>query len=88
MDGETRVWLVERSYGADEDLVTLVYATTDGRRRLKKQLSYRMLHRIDTTAAREVASDRLDPVEDETTRERYASEAGRMATEHDPDEPV
>ena len=37
-EGTERVWLVERSYGADEDLVTLVYATADGELHLQKQL--------------------------------------------------
>jgi len=47
-----------------------------------------MLHRTDITAAREVESNRLEAVEDETTRERYATEASRMATQHEPGEPV
>lgn len=88
-DEETeRLWLVERSYGHDEDLVTLVFASTDGSRQLKKQLSHNMLYDKTITAARDEPRSKLDEVKDETTRERYASEATRMAGEHDPDEPV
>lgn len=87
MTDETRVWLVQRSYGNDEDLVTLVYATTDGKHQLKKQLSHNMLYSTDVTAARDVPTDRLEAVpEDE--QERYETEASRMAAEHDPDEAV
>jgi hypothetical protein len=88
MAAETRVWLVERSYGSDENLVTLVYATTDGERHLKKQLSHSMLRRKTITAARTVEDDRLEVVLDDELRERYATEATRMADSNDPDEPV
>jgi hypothetical protein len=88
MDDTERVWLVERSYGTDEDLVTLVYATTDGERHLTKQLSHRMLRGRDVTAARNVDADRLETVGDTETRDRYATEATRMAEGHDPDEIV
>ncbi|MXR50592.1 hypothetical protein GRX03_03075 [Halovenus sp. WSH3] len=87
-DEAVRVWLVERSYGSDEDLVTLVFATTDGRYQLKKQLSHNMLYGKTITAAREEPPENLDEVKDAETRERYASEASRMAEEHDPDEAV
>jgi len=87
MAAETRVWLIERSYGTDEDLVTLVYATPDGTRQLKKQLPHRLLHGTEITAAREVPDGRLEAVpEDE--QERYATEAGRTAKNHDPGEIV
>jgi hypothetical protein len=82
-----RVWLVRRSYGADEDLVTLVYATADGRRQLKKQLSHNMLYGTEITAARDVPVDRLESVPDDE-RDEFADEASRMAERHDPDEAV
>ncbi|MFB6308898.1 MAG: hypothetical protein ABEH35_06170 [Haloarculaceae archaeon] len=85
MSGQTRCWLVERDY-AHEDLVTLVYATRDGRYHLTKQLSANLLFGSSVTAAIEVADDRLEPVDDSETRERYASEARRMADQHDPDD--
>ncbi|MFT4947734.1 MAG: hypothetical protein ACI8TL_001983 [Natronomonas sp.] len=88
MDERTRVWLVERSYGNDEDLVTLVFATTDGEKQLKKQLSHNMLYGKTITAAREKDPETLDEVKDEQTRQRYASEASRMAEKHDPDDEV
>ncbi|WP_436902798.1 hypothetical protein [Halovenus halobia] len=83
-----RVWLVERSYGNDEDLVTLVFATIDGEKHRKKQLSHNMLYGKTITAAREESLDDLDDVKDPETRERYANEASRMAEKHDPDDEV
>ncbi|MFC7018100.1 MULTISPECIES: hypothetical protein [Haloarcula] len=83
-----RCWLVERSSYGDERVVTLVYATRDGDRRLKKQLSTNLLMQKAVTAAVDVESKRLEPVEDAETRERYAAEAARMAERHDPDEEV
>ena len=82
-----RCWLVERDY-FDEDLVTLVYATPDGSRHLTQQLSTALLGKKPPTAAKDVETDRLEPVADEETRERYATEAERMATQHDPDDRV
>ncbi len=88
-DEETvQTWLVERSYGNDEDLVTLVYASPDGEQQLTKQLSHRMLMRKEITAGRRIPLDRLEAVDDEETRERYRTEATRMADSHDPDENV
>jgi len=83
-DEETRVWLVERSYGRGEDIVTLVYATPDGSRVQKKQLSYRLLRGKEITAAREVPADRLETADDGDDRERYAEEAARMRDRYDP----
>ena len=81
-------WLVERSSFGDERMVTLVYATPDGERQLTKQLSPNMLQRKRVTAATEVEPRRLEPVTDDETRERYATEAARMADRHDPDAEV
>jgi hypothetical protein len=83
-----RVWLVERTYGSDEDLVILEYATTDGAYHVRQQFSHRMLYERDITAARDVDSDRLEAVTDPETRDRYAEEASRMADQFDPDESV
>jgi len=81
-------WLVERSSFGDERMVTLVYATTDGERQLTKQLSTNLLMRTAVTAGRDVEPERLEPVTDDETRERYAAESTRMAETHDPDEEV
>ena len=86
MADDERVWLVERSY-SDKGLVTIVYATTDGERHLRKQLSSNMLARTDVTAAEDVDPDRLTPT-DPDDRERYAAEASRMAETHDPEDTV
>lgn len=83
-----QTWLVKRSYGNDEDLVTLVYATIDGTQHLKKQLSHRMLLKKSVTAGRSVPQDRLEPVPDEETKTRYREEATKIAEAHDPDEEV
>ncbi|WP_262179860.1 hypothetical protein [Haloarcula laminariae] len=82
-----RCWLVERSSYGDERMVTLVYATTDGERHLMKQLSPNLLRRKRVTAATDVEPDRLEPVPGDD-RERYATEASRMAEAHNPDEEV
>lgn len=86
-DGDdVRLWLADRQYH-DKNLITLVYATTDGDRHLRKQFSERMVMRKDITAARDVEPDRLEPTPEEE-RERYATEASRMADRHDPDDAV
>jgi hypothetical protein len=87
MSEPERVWLVEREY-SDKGLVTLVYATTGGERAITQQRSQQMLTRMDVTAATDVEPDRLEPVEDDDRRERYAHEAQRMAERHDPEEAV
>lgn len=81
-------WLVERSSFGDERMVTLVYAPPDGDRHLTQQLSPNLLRRKRVTAAIDVEPERLAPVTDPETRERYAAEAGRMADSHEPDEEV
>ncbi|ERH08345.1 MAG: hypothetical protein J07HX64_00085 [halophilic archaeon J07HX64] len=84
--GTERVWLVERDY-TDAGLVTVVYASTDGERHLQQRLSKRMVVRSSVTAAREIQADRLEPTPD-AKRDRYATEASRMADKHDPDNTV
>jgi len=86
MDDGVRCWLVERDY-YDEDLITLVYATTDGRRQLTQQKSTVLLVKQPVTAAKTVDPDRLEPVPG-SDRDQYASEARRMAERHDPDDEV
>jgi hypothetical protein len=87
-DETAQTWLVERSYGQSEDLVTLVYATTDGEHHVKQQFSHQMLYDKEITAGREVPVDRLEAVSDEQERDRYREEATRVAEKHDPDEEV
>mgnify|MGYP000209318065 CR=1 FL=1 len=87
MTDTVRCWLVERDY-FDEDLITLVYATPDGQRHVTQQLSSALLAKKPPTAAKDVDPDRLEPVSDPDDRERYATEAARMAGRHDPDERV
>lgn len=83
-----RCWLVERSSFGDERMVTLVYAPPEGDRQLTQQLSPNLLRRKRVTAAMDVEPGRLVPVEDSDTRERYATEASRLAETHDPDDEV
>lgn len=86
MTGTVRIWLVEREY-SDKGLVDIVYATTDGQRYLRRQISEQMLVRTDVTAGMDVDPDRLEATA-EQNRERYGAEATRMEDQHDPDDPV
>jgi len=85
-DDRVRVWLVERDYN-DKGLVTLSYATPDGDRHWSVSKAAAALSGMAVTAARDVDPDSLSPVE-EALRERYRTEARRMADRHDPDEEV
>lgn len=91
MDDEVRLWLVERTFSDDEqNVVILVYATTDGRRYHRKERalpSFSGTHR-DTTASVTQPGDQLGEVTDPDRRRRYAREATRMATTHQPTDPV
>lgn len=82
-----RCWLVERTFD-DKGLVRFVYATPDGTRYHLRERSPARLGSDDVTAAIDIADDQLEPVEDEDRREWYASEAERMATNHDPDDTI
>lgn len=89
-DEETvRAWLVERSYD-DRGLITMVYATPDGERARRKELSATVMNQrgLAPTAATEVDAADLDEVTDEETRERYAEEVARMREKHAPDDEV
>jgi hypothetical protein len=85
-----RVWLVERTYSDDEqNIVILIYATPDGERYFRKERALTSSTDVrDTTAAVEASPRNLGTVEDEETRERYATEARRMAEKHDPDDVI
>jgi hypothetical protein len=87
MTDEVRCWLVERTY-TDRDLIVLIYATPDGERNYRKELSASMLGRTTVTAATAVDADDLEPVEDAETRERYAMEVDRVRDSHEPDEAI
>jgi hypothetical protein len=90
--GDTlRTWLVERTFSDDEqNLIILVYATPDGERYHRKERALTSFTGAarDTSAAQDVPSENLGDVTDPNTRERYASEATRMAAKHDPDDTV
>ena len=82
-----RVWLVERTYSDDEqNIIILVYATTDGKQYLRKERALTSFgdHR-DTTAAIDADPINLGQVDPED-REQYANEAQRMAADHDPED--
>ncbi|KZN25232.1 hypothetical protein A4G99_01560 [Haladaptatus sp. R4] len=88
---DVRVWLVERTYSDDEqNLIILVYATPDGKRYFRKERALTSFTGAarETTAALDVSPDQLGTVEDEETRERYATEASRMMDEYAPDDAV
>jgi len=82
-----QVWLVDRQY-SDTNLITVVYATTDGERHYQQQLSHTLLGRTPVTAAKAVPVEKLEPVADADERGRYATQAQRMAQKHAPDEEI
>ncbi|WP_439027124.1 hypothetical protein [Haloarchaeobius sp. DT45] len=87
-----QVWMVERTYSADSpNILVIVYATPDGGRYLQKEWAFNRFGagRVpEVTAARQVSTADLVPVDDHETRARYATEAERMAERHDPDDAV
>lgn len=87
-DETVQVWLVERTYGDDEqNMIILTYATPDGRRDYRKERALTSFTGPDreTPVAMQVDEDNLGTVDDEETRERYATEVERMVEKHDPD---
>jgi hypothetical protein len=87
-DGTTRLWLVERTY-TDKGLISLVYATPDGTAVRRIERAPIAIERSGgVSAAVDADPSALASVEDADRRERYATEAGRMAERHDPDEAV
>ena len=90
-DDAVRVWLVERTFSDDEqNVVILVYATPDGSRYLRKERALTSFTgpARETRAALDVEPASLAPVADPETEDRYATEAARMADEHDPTDSV
>ncbi|MFC6725961.1 hypothetical protein ACFQE1_16630 [Halobium palmae] len=87
MADTVRCWFVERDYN-DRDLIILTYATPDGERSFRKELASQVIDRITVTAAEDVDPDNLESVDDPETRERYAAEAERVASEHDPGDEI
>jgi len=68
-------------------LLTLTYATTDGKRYFRKERALTSFgDRRDTTAAVTVEPHNLGRVEDPDRRDRFAAEAQRMAEGHEPDD--
>ena len=89
MTGETRVWLVERTYSDDEqNLIILTYSTPDGRRDFRKERALTSFSGSprETPVGLTVPVSNLGTVEDPDMRERYADEATRMARNYEPDE--
>ncbi len=88
---DMRVWLVERTYSDDEqNLIILIYATPDGKQYFRKERALPSFtgSARETLAALDVSPDQLGSVDDDETRERYATEARRMADEYDPTDSV
>ncbi len=87
---DTRMWLVERTYSDDEqNVVILTYATTDGRQYYRKERALTSFtDNRETTAAVCAPPENLGPVDDPELRERYATEATRMAESHEPDDAI
>lgn len=86
MTDDVRCWLVNREYD-QRNLVTLTYATPEGDRIYTRQAALESLQRGDgVTAAVDVDPAKLDEVEDEELRERYAVEAERVAADNEPDD--
>ncbi|MFC5971077.1 hypothetical protein ACFPYI_07005 [Halomarina salina] len=84
---DVRVWLVERGYN-NRDLIVLKYATPDGERVYRQELSAHAVDESTVTAAKDVSENDLSPVDDAETSERYADEVSRMTEKHDPDDTV
>ena len=86
----TQVWLVERTYSDDEqNIIIPIYATPDGEFYHPKERALTSFTSPGpATAAVEVDPGDLGRVDDDATREQYATEAERMAGTHDPDDPI
>ncbi|OIB55732.1 hypothetical protein [Natrialba sp. SSL1] len=87
-EATVQCWLVEREFGT-RNIVTLVYATPDGSRYQQRERSSTALQTGSAvTAATAVPESDLEPVEDEQTRERYATEVERVTDQYEPDDPI
>ena len=87
MTETVRCWLVERDY-EHESMVKLVYATEDGARHVTQQRSTALLRKKPVTAGLDVEEHRLETVPDDGSRERYAEEAQRVATQNEPEDRI
>ncbi len=86
-----RVWLVERTYGDDEqNLIILTYATPDGEQTFRKERALTSFTGDErgTKAALNVSETNCHSVDDPEKREQYATEAARMAEKHDPNDEI
>jgi hypothetical protein len=86
-----RVWLVERTYGDDEqNLIILTYATPDGTRTFRKERALTTFTGDErgTKVALDVSPTNLSDVSDPEKKERYATEAERMAETHESNDTV
>jgi hypothetical protein len=86
-----QVWMVERTFSADSPhILVIVYATPDGERYLQKERAFNRFggNAPEVTAAIEAETADLVPVVDSERRARYAAEAKRMMTRHDPADSV
>jgi hypothetical protein len=54
----------------------------------RNELAAQVVDTKTVTAAKDVDPDNLEPVEDPETRDRYAAEADRVASDHDPDDEI
>ncbi|WP_410766370.1 hypothetical protein [Haloferax sp. DFSO60] len=90
-DDNRRTWLVERTYSDDEqNIIILVYATTDGSYYLRKERSLTSFDSDirDTYVAIDMPTHELGEVRDAETREYYAATAREMAAKHDPTDTI
>lgn len=87
---DVRMWLVEQTYSDDEqNLIILIYATTDGEWYFRKERALTSFTNVrDTTAAVNADPNNIGTVNDPELRERYAAEAQRMADDHNPDDVI
>ncbi|OVE85405.1 hypothetical protein [Natronolimnobius baerhuensis] len=85
-----QVWLVERTYSDDEqNLIILTYATPDGSQYFRKERALTSSADVrETTAAVDADPTNLGTVDESALREQYATEARRMAAEHEPDDAI
>ncbi|MDB9233953.1 hypothetical protein [Halorubrum ezzemoulense] len=83
----TTVWLVDRQFDS-KGLVRLTYATEDGKRIHTKELAeQRLVTGGGFTAGREVDETALGETPADEV-ERFATEASKMAADHDLDDTV
>ena len=77
---------MERSYN-DRDLVTLVYATPDGERAVRKEVPMTAISQgtVTVTAAKTVDGADLEPA---AAVERYRREVARVRESHAPDDGI